>query len=331
MLYRSVLSGIVLGIIILAVFVVIIDNDCGTVRGCVDFSGVSEKFDDFMTHFTDEDSAAKLVKTKRIPSVRKVEKKDTPRDQLTELARIPVPPPNARPPVQVDSLSAEDHYDILKWNAVAYQSGNVDVVRTANGIVPKDGGLAVSRGDYVILSGWAGHRAYGIRFQNVLFSMCGKVVGRTAVEAARPDVASAVHRNLTISGWSAKLAADHLPRCKNQELQTWGVAPIGYSIFPLTGTTVLSFAETAAGATGSYRTRASLLTPERNGKAVLKKIIVRAAALRLRKCGDTGCDVVGRMQAGQHNGFVLETAGGWTLFQVGEAVGWASNKYLSVQ
>jgi len=331
MLFRSVLSGIVLGILILTVFVVIMDNDCGTVRGCVDLSGVSEKVDKFITHFTGEDSTAKLVKTKRIPSPPKVEKKDASRDELAELVRIPVPTPDAAPPVQVDSLSAEDQYDILKWNAVAYQSGNVDVVRTAKGLVSKEGGLEVPSGDIVILSGWAGHPAYGIRFRDVLFSICGKIVGRTTVRAPRPDVASAVHINLTQSGWSAKLAADHLPRCKEQMLQAWGVAPIGYNIFPLSGSTNLSFADADVAASDSYRTQAALLTPERNRKAIERKVIVRASAIRLRKCGDTGCDIVGRILAGQHNGFVLETAGGWTLFQVGKSVGWASNKFITIQ
>ncbi len=330
MLFRSVLSGIALGLFVLAIFVVIIDSDCDSAQGCVNLSRFSETVEAVVDRFNGDENAAKLIKTKQIPAMPKREEKAG-ANRTPQLARKPALPRVSEPATQVESLGADGQYDILKWNLVAYRAGNVDLVRTANGSAMKNGNLAVSAGDYVILSGWAGHPAYGMRFRNVLFSLCGKIVGWASIQGARPDVASAVHRNLGSSGWAAKLAADHLPRCKEQVLQAWGVAPIGYNIFPLSGKTVLSFTGTAGPVAGFYRTQLAPLTPAKNGKAQLRKIKVHAPAVRLRKYGDSACDVVGRIPTGLHEGFVLESAGGWTLFQIGDAVGWASNKFLSIQ
>ncbi len=256
---------------------------------------------------------------------------EAPRVDETPSQVAPRRPKIAETPTPVDSLNVEDQYDIQKWNLVAYRAGSIDLIRTASGAAPNDGRLALSKGEFLLLSGWAGHPTYGMRFRDVLISLCGKVVGRAVVQGVRPDVASAVHRNLVQSGWSAKLATDLLPRCEQQVLQVWGVAPIGYNIFPLTGKTALSFAGSAGPAIGKYRAQSQPLLPAQNGVAELKKITVRASVLRLRKCGDPSCDVVGHIVTGRHDGYVLESVEDWTLFQIGESVGWASNRYLSIQ
>ncbi len=330
MLFRSVLSGVVLGLFILAIFLVVIDRDCGSALGCVNLSRFSETVEAVVNRFTGDGNAAKLTRTKQIPALMEREEEAAP-NRAPQLARKLALPRVSKPAAQVDSLGAEGQYDILKWNLVAYRAGNVDEVRAEHGHVSKDGRLTLSKGDRVLLSGWAGHPAYGVRFRDVLFSLCGKVVGRASIQGARADVARAVHRNLGSSGWAAKLAADHLPRCKEQVLQAWGVAPIGYNIFPLSGKTVLSFTGTAGPVAGFYRTQLAPLTPAKNGKALLRKIKVRASAVRLRKCGDSTCDVVGKIPAGLHEGFVLETTDGWTLFQIGDAVGWANDRFHTIQ
>ena len=170
-----------------------------------------------------------------------------------------------------------------------------------------------------------------MRFRDVLFSLCGKVIGQTSVNGKRSDVADAVHRNLATSGWSAKLAADHMPRCEVQELQAWGVAPIGINVFPLAGKTTFTFADQASASRRRYQTPTPSLMPARNGKAEIKKVKIGASVLRLRKCGDPSCNVVGRITAGLYDGYVLETAGGWTLLQIGESAGWVSNRYIAIQ
>ena len=233
------------------------------------------------------------------------------------------------PPVSVDSLSRDAQYDILNWNLVAYKSGSVDIVRTEVGAKPMDGVLVLNSGELIVLTGWAGHPKYGLRFRDVLFSLCGKVVGHASVHRARPDVAKAVHPNLGYSGWTAQLAADQLPRCEQQVLQAWGVAPIGRNIFPLNGNASVQFAGAPHSDGNRYFQQVEVLTPERNGAAVLKKITVRASALRVRKCGGTGCDVVGSISAGAYEGYVLEMVAGWTLIQIGKTVGWVSSKFLS--
>ena len=101
-----------------------------------------------------------------------------------------------QPKILVDSYKAADQYDIQTWNLVAFPSGFVVSIRTESGIVATNISISLSNGDYLILSGWAGHPGFGMRFRDVLFSFCGKVIGRAAVIIARPDVATAVHRNL---------------------------------------------------------------------------------------------------------------------------------------
>ena len=236
-----------------------------------------------------------------------------------------------QPKILVESYKAADQYDIQTWNLVAFPSGFVDSIRTESGIVAANGSISLSYGDYLILSGWAGHPGFGMRFRDVLFSFCGKVIGRAAVIIARPDVATAVHRNLERSGWTANFAADHLPRCEEQVLQAWDVAPIGINRFPLSGKTKISLTGLAEPVADTFLSLPGLLTPSQNGKAELKKITVSASALRLRKCADPSCDIVGHITAGQHDGYILEALDQWSLVQVGKAAGWASNGFLTIK
>ncbi len=261
-----------------------------------------------------ERAARQQEKTKRIPD-----------------SKPPKLPLVTKKPAPVDSLAAKDQYDILKWNLVGYRSGNVDIVRAENDEAPRDGSIKLAKGSYVTLSGWAGHPAFGMRFRDVLFSLCGKVVGRAAVQISRPDVAKAVHKNLLHSGWKAKLATDLLPQCEEQVLQVWGVAPIGFNIFPLTGKTTIVLTNSLASNRWEFFPESKILTPAQNGPAELKSIGITASSLRLRKCGDPACDIVGRIARGAHQGYVLETVDNWSLVQIGESVGWAYRKFLQVQ
>ena len=322
MLTRTAIAGLVLCVLFAGVFVALVDWDCGTAQGCEEGSWLQDRFGRW---FGDGGQAGEQVTTRTIP-----EPPGTGPATASQTARLPAPR-KVVPPAPVDSHALDEQYDILKWNLVAYRSGSIDAVQAAGGPPDGDGRLTLSKGDYIRLSGWAGHPAYGMRFRDVLFSLCGKVVGRAAVKGLRPDVAAAVHRNLEQSGWSAKLATDLLPRCEQQVLQAWGVAPIGHNIFPLNGQAAIYFVEPPGSAERRYQPRLSPLTPAENGAVELMKINVRASALRLRQCGDVSCKAVGRVSQGTHEGYVLETVGDWTLFQIGSAVGWASNRYLSVQ
>ena len=82
------LPGFAFGILMLAVYVVTIDHDCGALRGCADLLGISETIDNFITHLTSEDSLAKLFNTKQISSLPKVENKGALHDQCTCAARV---------------------------------------------------------------------------------------------------------------------------------------------------------------------------------------------------------------------------------------------------
>lgn len=323
---KIVISALLIVFAVVAGIILFAGDECGTAAGCGENASILDRLFGRQAGVS-RDGSVEPIATQPLPEIPPASK----RPAAQSARAVPdAGPSDPAVPMTVDGLSASDQYDILKWNLVAYRSGTVDIVRTEAGAAPADGVLTLKPGDLVVLAGWAGHPAYGLRFRDVLLSLCGKVVGRAAVQAARPDVASAVHPNLGHSGWSAKLAADQLPRCREQVLQAWGVAPIGHNIFPLNGSAPIRFEGVPAPEGERYRSRAELLTPERNGVAVLKKIAIRASALRIRKCGGTGCEVVGRIEAGSYEGYILETVGDWTLFQIGETVGWVSSKYLGV-
>jgi hypothetical protein len=309
-------GGVVLVLLLIVIFR---DPACEPAEECAEMTAL-ERFSGMFSWLTVDEGAAPSQKGKAKP---------------IPAAPAPAPPSPAKMPVlpetPVDSLGVAEQYDILKWNLVGFRSGNVDAVHSERGDPPVKGRLTLAKGGHVVLAGWAGHPAYGMRFRDVLFSLCGQVIGRAAVRGERPDVAKAVHINLNQSGWRATLATDLIPRCDAQVLQAWGVAPIGFNVFPLTGKTEIVFADRAGPPVAHYLPEAKLLTPAQNAPAKLTSIDVSATNLRLRKCGDAKCNVVGRIAKGSHQGYVLESVADWSLIQVGELVGWGYGKYLKAR
>lgn len=312
---RWIAAGAVLGLVLIAAFLFAIGGGCQS--DCDDVASRLDGVISFFAQLATGENSPTPVATLPIP-------------RLPEVVKEPSQP-TPRTPVLVNSFEPHDQSDTEGWNRVAYQAGHVDAVRSARGAVAADGRITVAAGDVVELRGWAGHPAHGLRFRDVLLSLCGKIVGRARVNIDRPDVASAVHPNLSVSGWRAKLAADHMPRCDNAVLQAWGVAPVGHNIFPLFGDTAMSVTGTVQSPTTIFASRWPPLMPANNSEAKLKKIDVRASELPLRKCGAAACEVVGRIAQGTHEGYVLERAGDWSLFQIGASAGWASNKLIAIQ
>ncbi len=310
------------GILIFAFLVLVFGSpDCDTSESCRE-QRLDGAFGWLVRWFEPESEtvASVSVKTKQIPAA----KSPQPEKKSTQA------PVSSLIQMSVDSLLPEEQYDILKWNLVGFRSGNVDSVRGEDSAEPKEGKLKLINGGFVELSGWAGHPAYGMRFRDVLISLCGKVVGRASVSTKRPDVGKAVHINLIQSGWSARLATDLLPRCKEQVLQVWGVAPIGFNIFSVIGKTKIIYDDMVRPDIWKFIAKTKRLTPAENGLAKLRSLEISASNLRLRKCGDAQCDVVGHIAKGAHQGYVLESVADWSLIQVGELVGWAHGKFLKV-
>lgn len=245
------------------------------------------------------------------------------------------PPPDDPQPVIVRSHAwpAKLHYPLAGWNTIEYRVGHVDTA------VIEPGGLNIAQlpeapvppESELVLSGWAGHPLYGVRMSHVLFAMCGSVVGAASIGLERPDVAAAVHPNLGHSGWRARLATGALPRCEDGTLRVLALAPSGFNVFPLFETLSLALAPPAARPDGrpvDYAPLEPPVSPETRDLPQPVEIVVTAGALRMRRCGSTDCDVVGQLEGGRHDAFVIDGTEGWLLVQAGPQVGWIARAFV---
>lgn len=245
------------------------------------------------------------------------------------------PPPDDPQPVTIRSHAwpAALQYPLAGWNAIEYRVGHVDTA------VIEPGGLNIAQApeapvppeSELVLSGWAGHPLYGVRMSHVLFAMCGSVVGAAPIGLERPDVAAAVHPNLGHSGWRARLATGALPRCGDGTLRVLALAPSGFNVFPLFETLSLTLAPPAARPDGrpvDYEPLEPPVSPEIRDAPQPVEIIVTAETLRMRRCGSTDCDVVGRLDGGRLDAFVIDGTEDWLLVQAGPQVGWIARAFI---
>ncbi len=240
------------------------------------------------------------------------------------------PPPAT--PVPVSSVPADKTYPLADWSAATVPSGFVDGVELDGApLDPAKAKLLVAE-DVLTVSGWAGDRALGIRFPNVVLSLCGRVVATTGVDQPRPDVAKAVHPNLGHSGWTARLLVGHLPRCANATLQGWGVAPFGQVLFPLQGGMPLALAPAEPLDPQIPIETHPLLHPGDLPKAPQEVRVTVKGAVHVRSCGSVKCPVVGELkQGGQHVAALLDQAEGWALVVVPKAAtGWLAERVVKI-
>lgn len=257
-----------------------------------------------------------------------------PESQTTAPAPQQPPPPQqaaVEPEIrQVDSVPASLQYAVSEWNAVSFYSGFVDRVLVDGEDRTSQQVIDVARNSLITLTGWAGHSEFGMRTPTVLFSVCDTVIGVTTVQDPRQDVADNVHINLTRSGWKATIAVEHLPQCEKPVLVAWAQAPLGYNIFPLHGGRVLNL---TGGAPPDFQLNSRYRPARQNERSQpqMRTILVKANALRIRRCPTTECNIVGQFASGDYSGFVIERAGEWSLVQINQQVGWVSTKYLTIQ
>lgn len=139
----------------------------------------------------------------------------------SEAESLPIQP--LQPPVVVDSYDAAAIHSLNGWSVMSGTYGFIDSV-TIDGerSIPLNS-RALTNDDVLVVTGWAGHSGLGMSMPDVLFVMCGQVVGSVRVGNPRPDVAKAVHPYLDRSGWQARLSVAHMPRCGETTLTAFGL------------------------------------------------------------------------------------------------------------
>lgn len=231
-----------------------------------------------------------------------------------------------QPPIHVNSF-ATPVGSLVDWAPATARAGHLDN-STLSGIdIPaaKIGARTMTNDDVIDLSGWAGLVSRGMRIKDVLLTVCDQVVGRSPVNGTRPDVAQNVHPNLSISGWSARIAVAHLPRCNGSKLKAWAVSPFGGVIWQLEGDVPLNLPP--AGQSHHALTEISKpLDRSAIGPAIPIQVDVGGRIVNLRRCGDTDCEVVGRVKNGRYTVYIVEEQNGWTLIQFGNVAGWIASR-----
>lgn len=192
----------------------------------------------------------------------------------------------------VDSYAPDAIYDIAQWSQGEQYSGYIDAV-FVNGVpIPKDGSYQFAPRDGIEMKGWTGEVKVGIKLPYVIASACGKIVGHARVTGPHPDVAKAVHGNLTVSGWRLRIASNSLPNCANWALRVWGVAP-GRTrlVLPLnshlsiSGPVWAAVPESNAGKIAKFE-NPDPLTVKKMMPLRSLALTVKAKQLNMRSCGD---------------------------------------------
>jgi hypothetical protein len=247
-------------------------------------------------------------------------------------ARAPAPqapaaaPPPARPQTaEVDSV--ETSYPLAKWRRAQGGFGWIDGVALAGGQALPE--RALTDADILELGGWEGDVDLGLRARFVAVAVCGRVVATPAVELARPDVAESVHPNLFASGWRARLAVKHLPRCAEPRIEAWGpVGPFPFAI-PLEGGQALNLAP-PGGEAPALRSPRALRRPPAEAPAPRRAVVQGSGNVNLRRCAGTTCAAVGQLAAGPHQAIVAEETGDWVLLAVPASgrTGWIAKRLV---
>lgn len=239
----------------------------------------------------------------------------------TSLALAPVSQASPRA-VQVNSYPPGREYPLSEWQVVEDAGGFVDAVFINGELMGMDEVIQVKSGDVIHMTGWAGHRMLGMRFPEVLFSVCDKVIGGAAVTGTRSDVAESVHPNLMYSGWEADLFAADLPDCDETTISVWGRPPVGWTLRPVLGDWSFAFQASAEESSVTVIHEEPLVRPEDVKEAETYRLSIHHDSTALHQCADVRCDVVAKLSQGALNAVVVEELDGWVLLQSAKGSGW---------
>lgn len=221
------------------------------------------------------------------------------------------PPPPRR--VAVDSLAEGFKPDTGTVRDIPV--GWVDSVR------------AEEDGAVLVVSGWAGDPGLGLRIPRVGIGACGTIVASVAVEGERHDVRATVHPQLDRPGWTARIFADHLPKCEGRTLEAYAFLPGGRVLAKLAIEQGALPALTGLGAETdgpSALFRPGDLSGPELGRARV------AVPQSLRRCAATDCAETARLPRGDHVVVVLDRRDGWALIKSAdsERAGWLPERQL---
>ena len=239
------------------------------------------------------------------------------------IAATPAPPPAPSGPISVDSLPPG--YALDTWQRARGAAGKIESVTltTEEPLASR----ALNDGDVIEISGWAGDSDLGARAAFVAIAICGRVIATPAVDRQRPDIGRDVHPNLARSGWRARVAIAHVPRCADAKLEI--LAPMGPFPFavPLDGGRALTLA--AGGTAPSLRGPAAPLRRAPTAAPEPRRLTVQGTGnINLRRCASTECSVLGALRAGVHQAIVVENGTEWLLVAVPSAgaSGWIAKR-----
>lgn len=228
-------------------------------------------------------------------------------------------PPEKPKRLAVHSYEKASQYSLKLWELMKATTGHIDSTKFPSESNNKSTPVQPA---ILELSGWAGHSSLGMRFGQIIFSMCGTIVGSTVIDNDRPDVAKNVHVNLLRSGWYARIDIAHLPTCADNKLRAWGLALTGKILWPLNGMAVIKQKHRPANKTSDVQANLNLLHPDRVAPPRLRKIKIKSARVNLRRCASTSCNIVGKIKGGEHRGYIVERHAEWALLQLNAGAGW---------
>lgn len=237
-----------------------------------------------------------------------------------------VPSGPARAPV-ADVDSTETSYPLVDWRRASGGFGWIDGMALIGGQALPERPLTDA--DVLELGGWAGDVDVGLRARFVIVALCGRVVATPAVELPRPDVAESVHPNSFASGWRARLAVKHLPRCAEPQVEVWGpVGPFPFAV-PLQGGGTLNLAP-SGGDAPVLRGPQRLRTPPGEPPAPRRAVVQGQGNVNLRRCAGTNCAPIGQLPAGPHMAIVAEELADWLLLAVPASgrTGWIARRLV---
>lgn len=250
-------------------------------------------------------------------------------DPDRKVARVSVNvPPKPEPPaeiVTVNSYPPDALYPLESWQVVNDPAGFIDWIMVDGEIQPLDEPVSVSPGQVVEIGGWAGHRLLGMRFAEVLISVCEIVIAGAPVELERPDIAESIHPNLGNAGWEVTLFAGDIPACQGAEVRAWGRPPVGTTLRPIVGSRKLRFVEPREGVEAPNRSVAHVtpaVLPEQAPSPASIRLERLVPEVALRRCADAACSVLSVTRQETFDAVVVERRGGWLLLQSAVGSGW---------
>lgn len=238
------------------------------------------------------------------------------------VAEAPAPPPVAPAPAAPARVvdSAERTYPLTDWRIGQAVGGWIDALG--------DGERTLGDSDILEISGWAGDGDLGWRARNVAIAVCGAVVASVKVDRPRPDVARAAHPNLGISGWHARLAVAHLPRCEQPRIRAVAQLGDGRFALPLMGDRPLNLAPPGGPRPDLLAPPVPLAPPAQESELRVLRI---TGNTNVRGCAGTQCAKRATLPAGNYRALVAEEAGDWMLISVpaSNIAGWIIKKAVA--